>query len=182
MSIRRISVDRNAPLAVAPRRSRRARRRSGSSAPTVHGSRRAQPGYSTGGGGGGRLSVGRDFLDRAFVARRRRAARGRRLARCGRSASADRRAASLAPAAAAPPAGRAPAAPAPAAADAISSGLMRIAPGLRAPRPRSCGSAAAWARVDRKNSAPTSERRRRRSRHDNSGTWRRLLPSGEAAV
>ena len=53
-SIRRIRVDRKTPLA-APHGSAPRPSRSGSRLPTTPGSRRAQPGYSTGGGGGGRL-------------------------------------------------------------------------------------------------------------------------------
>src|SRR4029079_3643672 len=55
--IRRIRVDRNGPSAV-PHNASPSPRLRGSSAPTVHGSRRAQPGYSTGGDGGTTAAVG----------------------------------------------------------------------------------------------------------------------------
>ena len=54
VSIRRIRLDRKAPLA-PPQGSAPSPSSAGSSCPTTRGSRRAQPGYSTGGGGGGRL-------------------------------------------------------------------------------------------------------------------------------
>src|SRR6476620_4375318 len=56
VSIRRISVDRNVPLA-SPHGALPSPSWVGSSTPTVHTSRLAQPGYSIGGGGGGRVSA-----------------------------------------------------------------------------------------------------------------------------
>ncbi len=55
-SMRRISVERKAPLAARHGLSPRPWP-AGSSIPTTQGSRLAQPGYSTGGGGGGRLRL-----------------------------------------------------------------------------------------------------------------------------
>src|SRR5437764_2948065 len=59
VAIRRISVDRNGPLA-RPQGSSPSPALRGSRAPTVQGSRRAQPGYSTGGAGGPNVVAGFD--------------------------------------------------------------------------------------------------------------------------
>src|SRR4051794_20885779 len=55
-SMRLMRTDRKTPLAV-PQGFAPSPSCSGSSAPTTDGSRRAQPGYSVGGGGGGRLRL-----------------------------------------------------------------------------------------------------------------------------
>ena len=99
----------------------------GRAAPTVHGSRRAQPGYSTGGGGGPRCEAG-DLFDRALVG----AARLMRAACVGGwAAFASHRCrvrrASQAPAGAARPAGLAPAAPGSCRRRRHQMSLMRIA-------------------------------------------------------
>ena len=160
------SASRGTPARRAPRRLAEPCVR-GSTRPTIHGSRRAQPGYSTGGLADGRLPTdsSRDLLDRRLIGAAFGQRRGRRRSAALLGGGAGDGGSACVGAACCAIAGSARTT----AADAIRMSLVRIAPGRRHGHLDRMGRLLLWGRATGRTSAPITSTARTmstiRSRH-----------------